>query len=253
MPETYPEQHSECAQVLIHGSNQERLRECVKMLFYKLSNNHLDSFSEEEWKVSRYILQGANLLNLKVNLRNSEDITVSAFTGHMFCEALQCIGYNRLMNNSDDDYSIIDDTAVAEALTAILWLLSMGQNPDIKTWDKNTFLNVTPLQGAILSGCLDLVEILLQNGADPSPMIDSESLPPPLYIALNKTYFSKHIALKHVVDCLLNHRPSMNWDHALHIASNPVLESRLCRRIRATWSESLYSADKTNEFSVSRR
>ncbi|KAF9771506.1 hypothetical protein IL306_010847 [Fusarium sp. DS 682] len=213
MPEAYPGEHSERAQVLLHGSNQERLQECLKMLFYKLSNNHLDSFNDEEWKISMDILRGASLLNLKVDLRRSEDITVSGFMGNMFRAALQRIRHNYNINSHN-----YDDSVVAEALTAVRWLLSMGQNPNMRMLDKVYDAFVTPLQSATISGCLELVELLLQKGADTSLIFDSESLPSPLELALDERYLRQQTPSMHIADCLLDHGASMDWDHALHFA-----------------------------------
>ncbi|KAF4451319.1 putative ankyrin repeat-containing domain protein [Fusarium austroafricanum] len=260
MPEAYPGEHLERAQVLLHGSNKERLQECLKMLSYKLSNNHLDSFNDEEWKISMGILRCASLLNLKVDPRSSEDIAVYGFMGNMFRTALQRIRDNCNINAYNiNDYVIDDDdindddiydddcdddyceSAVTEALTAVRWLLSMGQNPNMRILDKEYGDTVTPLQFATISGCLDLVELLLQKGADISPIFDSESnmerdlesIPSPLELALDKMYLRQHTPSMHIADCLLDYGASMDWDHALHLAirrQHLNIADRLVRR-----------------------
>ncbi|KAI8401876.1 hypothetical protein FOFC_18747 [Fusarium oxysporum] len=238
MPEGYPGEHTERAQLLLRGSNQERLQEYLKILFYKLSNNHLDSFNDEEWRVSMDILRGANLLDLKIDLRSSGDITISGFMTNMFRAAVQRIRDNYNINDYDDhsnydddsdyddDCTIVGDSTVTEALTAVRWLLSMGQNPNIRMWDKDRDVAVTPLQSATITGCLDLVKLLLQKGADTSPIsdpeslsiLDSRNLPSPLELSLDEMYLRQQIPSMHIADCLLDHGASMDWDHALHLA-----------------------------------
>ncbi|KAH7150362.1 ankyrin repeat-containing domain protein [Dactylonectria estremocensis] len=207
MPESYPEEHLQRAQALIDGSNEEALDECLLIVIYNLSNNLSSLSDNERWNATIDVLREYGLLNLRANLSGRPDITIRGLMDNLFC-AVIC----RLTDPRNDN------TNKGEVLGILKWLFVSGQSPDVSVVLPRTLgSTVTPLQAAILCGNVDLMEHLLDAGADTNLTPLHGNPDPPLMLAL-KMHSLGDLMVARMAKLLLRHGASVNLDQALHLA-----------------------------------
>ncbi|CAH0020359.1 unnamed protein product [Clonostachys rhizophaga] len=227
MPESFPGENLQRAQILVNGSSEECLLECWTILFYNLSNNLVDLCETVQWSVLLDLLREYGVLNLKIDSQSLQDATVQGFMHTIFHASIYHVLHYQAL-----------DSGRSEALEAVTWLLSSGHNPD--NWLMIPHLNyhtVTPLQAAILCGSLDLMEQLLKAGADANLVLDhgsggSASKPPvnmgrsdiagaivphpPLELSLGMYRHGSEMAVR-MARLLLKHGASKGLDQALQL------------------------------------
>ncbi|KAH8736363.1 ankyrin repeat-containing domain protein [Ilyonectria robusta] len=207
MPESYPEEHLQRAQALLDGSSYEVIDECLAIVIYNLSNNLSSLFDNEKWNATTNVLRECGILNLQANLREVPDITIHGFMDNLFCATVY-----RLTNPR------CDNANNGEALDILKWLLASGQSPDASiVTPRQLGSTVTPLQAAILCGNVDLVEQLLNAGANPNLTPSYGNTDSPLELAL-KMHGCGAAVVSRMAMLLLKHGTSVNLDQALHLA-----------------------------------
>ncbi|KAM5342760.1 hypothetical protein ACJ41O_013726 [Fusarium nematophilum] len=207
MPESSPEEHLQRAQVLLTGSSEEVLHECWIMVIYNLSNNLSDLFDNEKWNPTIDILRKYGVLNLKADLRNLQDRIIQGFMDTLFRAAVyQATDYRNAKTES------------TEALAVLKWLLLSGYSPNVRIVIPRTGPSaVTPLQAAIQSGNLDLMEHLLDAGADANLTPHHSEADSPLELALKMHRYGTPVTVR-MAKLLSRHGASVNLDRAFHLA-----------------------------------
>ncbi|KAL5586212.1 hypothetical protein FOBRF1_016082 [Fusarium oxysporum] len=156
MPECYPGEHLQTVQVLVTSSGIESMIECLKIVIYQISNNAMGAafWNAQQWEATFDLFSRAGLLYTALDLKGIRErsLTVRAFMDNLFRAAINAVTSGRLSTRNKTR---------ERALGLINWLLSSGQDPNIRMH------NATPLKRAVGAAQPDLTELLLIAGADP--------------------------------------------------------------------------------------
>ncbi|KAJ3549147.1 hypothetical protein NM208_g659 [Fusarium decemcellulare] len=152
MPEWYPGEHLETAQVLLTGPSDELMLDCLRIAIYQMANGmEVETF--QDWVAFRDLLLDLGVLNLRIDpeLRN-HDIIIKAFMDNLFRNEILWLTSR-------------NGTFAGQPLDLITWLLRSGQDPNCLLVKESPSSElgkiVTPLQSAIQVGYPELVELLL--------------------------------------------------------------------------------------------
>ncbi|KAL6862834.1 hypothetical protein ACO1O0_003072 [Amphichorda felina] len=157
MPESFPEEHLHSAQLLLAGSSEESLHEGWKMLIYNLSNDLTDLREAMVWNTTMQMLEEHRIFNLQVDLRNPQDKTIQGLMDTLFSAAIHWTTNNYSNNKINYD----------KALNLVKWLLSSGYDANSRSYYQVRAVGTqVPLMAAVLSGNVDLMQHLLDKGAD---------------------------------------------------------------------------------------
>ncbi|KAI1694521.1 ankyrin repeats (3 copies) domain-containing protein [Ditylenchus destructor] len=152
MPEYFPGEHLQTAQTIATGITNVMMLECLKLIFYKVSNNMVSTWEADDFENLHTLISKTGLLSAIDSLRRArqQDLTIRAFMDNLFGDLILFICNGKRLVNVDNP------------TTLVKWLLSLGQDPNIGLWS-NSFK--TPLEYAISSRKVDLIEPLLEAGA----------------------------------------------------------------------------------------
>ena len=207
MPEAHPEENLQRAEILLKGTNDEVLQACLPILIYNLSNNLSDLSEDRTWHTAIEILRHCGILNLRVNLKGLNNATVDGFMGNLFRATIY-----RLTNTKSAT------TDAQEAFVVLKWLLSSNQSPHISLVMPGAFrATTTPLQAAIRSGNLELMECLLRSGADANLIPSSSQSDSPLEFVPKMHSLGSHVVSR-MAHILLQHGVVRNLEQALNSA-----------------------------------
>ncbi|KAM0084596.1 hypothetical protein ACKRZS_003165 [Fusarium odoratissimum] len=158
MPEFYPGEHLQTVQILVTSSGIESMIECLKIVIYQISNNAMGfpSWNAQRWEATFDLFSRAGLLYTALDLKGVRErsLTVGAFMDNLFRAAINAVTC---------DILLMEKKTRVRALSLIKWLLSSGQDPNIRMH------NATPLVRAVGAAQPDLTELLLiapVNGLD---------------------------------------------------------------------------------------
>ncbi|EXK76187.1 hypothetical protein FOQG_19054 [Fusarium oxysporum f. sp. raphani 54005] len=155
MPECYPGEHLQTAQVLVTSSGIESMIDCLKIVIYQISNNAMNQlWDDQEWEATFDLFSRAGLLYTALDLKGARErsLTARAFLDNLFRAVINAVAGGILSTRNKTR---------ERALGLIKWLLSSGQDPNIRMHD------ATPLGRAVGAAQPDLTELLLIAGADP--------------------------------------------------------------------------------------
>ncbi|RKK89689.1 hypothetical protein BFJ68_g16647 [Fusarium oxysporum] len=155
MPEFYPGEHLQTVQVLFTSSGIESMIDCLKIVIYQISNNAMVSLWDAQyWETTFDLFSRAGLLYTALDHKGVRErsLTARAFMDNLFRAAIGAI---------TDNIPPMKKKTRERALGLIKWLLSSGQDPNIRMH------NSTPLKRAVGAAQPDLTELLLISGADP--------------------------------------------------------------------------------------
>lgn len=169
MPESYPSEHIQRAQCLVYGSKEDQRTECLLMLIHGLSNNMID-IDDMEWTSAFAILREYGILDLKISFKGFQSIAINGFMENLFRAAM-----NQL---------VCDPSSQSNSVMAVVkWLLRLGQDPNIHFYILDYDQIGTPLQVAIMCKNVEVVKLLLEEGADPNFEPPTGHWLPPLDLA----------------------------------------------------------------------
>lgn len=202
MPESYPEEHLQRAQILLHGSSEDAIKECLSIIIYKLSNNIDTLFDDEQnWTTTMELIRTCGMLNLRVDREDIRDLTIRAFMDSLLRAVIDQMWVRKFDDEVEEDWFPID---------VIKWLLSSGQDPDTPVSS-----GFTPLFVAAANGNLNLMVELLEAGADVNRTVVDGLLSSPLMFALE---FKDKLVRCRMAKVLLKHGTSVKLTNALHLA-----------------------------------
>ncbi|KAF4490351.1 Ankyrin repeat-containing domain [Fusarium agapanthi] len=152
MPEYFPGEHLHTAQIIATSTANVMIPECLKLIFYKVSNDMVSEWEADDFDNLYTILSRTGLLGAIDSLRRArqQDLTIRAFMDNLFKCLIMFIFSNKRMVNME------------YPKTLVKWLLSLGQNPNLELRPFSIF---KALEHAVLSRQVDIIEPLLKAGA----------------------------------------------------------------------------------------
>ncbi|KAI1116606.1 ankyrin repeat-containing domain protein [Nemania sp. NC0429] len=198
MPESYPQEHLQRAQCLLTGSPEEYLAESLKILIYGLSNDTLDLERDAQWEATIDVLKASGLLKISANLKKLKSWTIDGFMENL---------YNAAMDRFIRPYP---HPEVKEILVILRWLLSLGQSPIIPK-DRYFWSRLGDDEGR-----LELLELLLQSGADANCRIGHRHPDERILEAVLNSAASITGMILRTAGLLLKYGAYVNLDRALH-------------------------------------
>ncbi|KAI1025237.1 hypothetical protein LB504_009998 [Fusarium proliferatum] len=149
MPEYFPGEHLQTAQIITTGTTKVMMPECLKLIFYQVSNNMVSAWEADDFEDIYTLISGTGLLGAIDSLRRArqQDLAIRAFMDNLFRDLMKFIYF---------------DGRIESPKTLVKWLLSLGQDPNVSF---GVYSTETALEYAILSRQLDIVEPLLKAGA----------------------------------------------------------------------------------------
>ncbi|KAM6513803.1 hypothetical protein FALCPG4_015016 [Fusarium falciforme] len=163
MPEFYPGEHLQTAQVLVTSSGIESMIGCLKIIFYQMSNNAMTPlWNVQGWEAIYDLFSRTGLLDTALDLKGvrERNLTVRAFLENLFRAAIRA-AISTATDAANGGIHAMEKNTRERALDLTKRLLSSGQDPNIRMH------NATPLELAIRAAQPDLTELLLIAGADP--------------------------------------------------------------------------------------
>ncbi|KAF5658857.1 hypothetical protein FDENT_14032 [Fusarium denticulatum] len=155
MPEYFPGEHLQTAQIIATGTANVMIPECLKLIFYNVSNNMVETLKADDFEYLYIILSRTGLLGAIDSLRRArqQDLTIRAFMDNLFRGLIIFICYHKNMVNMENPKTLVK------------WLLSLGQDPNIRLYPHTSSSITTSLERVILSRQVDIIEPLLKAGA----------------------------------------------------------------------------------------
>ncbi|SCV57763.1 uncharacterized protein FFB14_15310 [Fusarium fujikuroi] len=152
MPEYFPGEHLQTAQIIATGTTKVMIPECLKLIFYQFSNNMASQWEADDFENLYSLISGTGLLSATGSLRRArqQDLTIRAFMDNLFRRLIMFICSTKRAVILENPKALVK------------WLLSLGQDPNIKF---PFFYKTTALERAILSRRVDIIEPLLKAGA----------------------------------------------------------------------------------------
>ncbi|KAI0535871.1 ankyrin repeat-containing domain protein [Xylaria digitata] len=162
MPELYPGEAADRANIIIRGWSKQALEEQIMILLYHLSSKAF--IREFEFELMIDIMEYSGIMLAAIIVSESPN-TVLAVREMLFQLAFEAVLEPRF-------YKIVDiDVSMPRIIKLIKWLLMSGQHPDIAIYFYPS--HATPLQIAAWKCSNELLITLLENGANPN-LIPSE-------------------------------------------------------------------------------
>ncbi|CVL12472.1 uncharacterized protein FPRN_15068 [Fusarium proliferatum] len=212
MPEYFPGEHLQTAQIIATGTANVMMPECLKLIFYKVSNNMVSTWDTDDFENLYTLISRTGLLSATDSLRRArqQDLTTRAFMDNLFKHIIMFICFNKSMVNMEIPNTLIK------------WLLSLGQDPNINF--VTPFYTETALEQAILSRRVDLIESLLKAGGAIRKSWKSSNLRSIIRFVLPDRIFDNEGA--HIIRLLLVHYKFLTAEEILH-ASILLQDERL--------------------------
>ncbi|KAF5011562.1 hypothetical protein FDECE_2327 [Fusarium decemcellulare] len=214
MPEWYPGEHLETAQVLLTGRSSKLMFDCLRIAIYQLVNG-MEVAAFYGWVAFRDLFLESGILHLQIDPQLKEqDIVIKAFMEKLFQnEILWLTSKNRTFSRKPWDI--------------VTWLLRSGQDPNFPLGSKYNYSpsnKTTPLREAIRAGSPELVRLLLNFHASihATQAICGNQ---PILELLENNGISIPSQL-HMIELLLPYFDSINLQHAFLAArrlNNPDL------------------------------
>ncbi|KAK4463763.1 ankyrin repeat-containing domain protein [Cladorrhinum samala] len=213
MPEAYPGENLTRGEMLLSGSGSELLRESMMIEIFRISNNLLgdgyDSGPDGDEIFHRIIstLHRSGITRSPLNLVSLANVTISAFIEKLFqwafvkaleskpCELCEEKGKVQFFEEDLETHNEEECKSYRNLLGIIKWMLLSGQSSNDKFWDGNDIL--TPLQHSVTEGKKDLIELLLNAGADPNLNPGESGTPLELAIELARFSLSTSLEIVH--------------------------------------------------------
>ncbi|KAF5965007.1 Sex-determining fem-1 [Fusarium coicis] len=153
MPEYFPGEHLQTAQIIATGSTSVMIPECLRLIFYTVSNNMVSGWEADDFENLYTLISRTGLFGAIDSLRRArqQDLTIRAFMGNLFRGLIMFICYNKRMVNMENPKTLVK------------WLLTLGQDPNIEF--PPSAYGESALDQAILSRQVDIIEPLLKAGA----------------------------------------------------------------------------------------
>ncbi|KAK2023021.1 ankyrin [Colletotrichum zoysiae] len=160
VPENYENENMRRATRLLQGSVDERYAEYVRLTLYKLSNNLLDTNEKAKWDELTMLLETSGIMASPLKLQRMTDSTTDAidYTANAIAEKL----FQETFLQMYDDGTAWDETFEGRIIS---WLLTSGQNPNIRI--SIISYDSTPLRWAAAMQSSELILRLLDHGACP--------------------------------------------------------------------------------------
>ncbi|KAF5612360.1 Sex-determining fem-1 [Fusarium tjaetaba] len=151
MPEYFPGEHLQTAQIIATGTANVMIPECLKLIFYKVSNNMVSTWEADDFENLYTLISRTGLLSAPDSLRRArqQDLTIRAFMDNLFRNLIMFICHEKRMVDMENPKTLVK------------WLLSLDQDPNIEF----PTLTEKALDIAILSRQVDIIEPLLKAGA----------------------------------------------------------------------------------------
>ncbi|KAF5714106.1 Sex-determining fem-1 [Fusarium mundagurra] len=153
MLEYFPGEHLQTAQIIATGTASVMIPECLKLIFYKISNNMDLTWEADDFENLYTLIRRTGLLSATDSLRRArqQDLTIRAFMDNLFRGLIKFIYYNKTVVNKENPKTLVK------------WLLTLGQDPNIEFLQ--SVFREAALDHAILSRQVDIIEPLLNAGA----------------------------------------------------------------------------------------
>ncbi|KAL4725703.1 hypothetical protein ACLX1H_007854 [Fusarium chlamydosporum] len=191
MPEWYPGEYLQTANVLCAGSCNDKLSEFFKLMVYMGSNAFFPK-KRDQWDKLAYII-GNVIANSGVDLKQlrSQSNTMRAFFNRLFIQ--------EIFMATEPHHSPGRGTYIpARPLGIIKMLLNSGQNPDkvIGQWADSPNDFVTPIGRALSVGHVDLARLLLDSNVRVDNMQMEIDRCHVIQVVLNGRFSSKSVQLR---------------------------------------------------------
>ncbi|KAF5532224.1 hypothetical protein FMEXI_12536 [Fusarium mexicanum] len=204
MPEYFPGEHLQTAQIIATGTTNVMIRECLKLIFYKISNNMVSKWNADDFENLHTIISKTGLLGAIDSLRRAQqqDLTIRAFMDNLFRDLILFMCYNKRALNMESPKTLVK------------WLLSLGQDPNIKLF--TPFSISTALEHATLSRQVDIIKPLLRAGAVVGRNCGSPNYRSIISIVLPSRICDNEGA--HILRLFLDHYKVLSAEEILHAA-----------------------------------
>ncbi|KAF5698554.1 ankyrin repeat-containing protein [Fusarium globosum] len=204
LPEYFPGEHLQTAQIIATGTTNVIMPECLKLIFYKVSNNIIHLWEADDFENLYTIIYRTGLLSAIDSLKRArrQDLTIRAFMDNLFRDLITSVCNGKRMANMENPKTLVK------------WLLSLGQDPNIEFLESGGI--VTALEHAILSRQVDIIEPLLKAGAVISGTWRSGNPVSIMSFVLpDRTCDKEGI---HIIRLLLRHYKVLTAEESLHMA-----------------------------------
>lgn len=203
MPEYFPGEHLQTAQVIATGTTNVMMPECLKLIIYQVSNGMYLLWNADDCENLYTLISRTGLLSATDSLRRArqQDLTIRAFMDNLFRDLIMFICYTKRTVNMENPKALVK------------WLLSLGQDPNINF---PSFLENTALEVAILSRQTDLIELLLKAGATIGRNLGSSNPRSVVSLVLPGRICDKEGA--RIIRLLLSHGKALTAEETLHAA-----------------------------------
>ncbi|KAF5585094.1 hypothetical protein FPCIR_8452 [Fusarium pseudocircinatum] len=203
MPEYFPGEHLQTAQIIATGTANVMTPECLKLIFYKVSNNIVERWKADDFENLYTILSRTGLLGAIDSLRRArqQDLTIRAFMDNLFRDLIMFICYNKRMVNTENPKTLVK------------WLFSLDQDPNIEF---RTSPIKMALEHAILSRQVDMIELLLKAGAVVGRNLGSSNPRSIMSLVLPHCIWDNEQA--HIIRLVLDHYKALTSEEILHAA-----------------------------------
>jgi len=204
MPEYFPGEHLQTAQMIVTGTTTVMMPECLKLIIYQVSNCKDSLWKADDFGNLYTLISRTGLLSATDSLRRArqQDLTTRAFMDNLFTELVRSICYDDTIMNMENPR------------TRVKWLLSSGQDPNIKFIFPYNML--TALEHTILSRRVELIEPLLKAGAVASRSWNSSSHQSIMRVVLSDRVCNRELA--RIVRLLVGHYKTLTAEETLHAA-----------------------------------
>ncbi|CCT76134.1 uncharacterized protein FFB20_15648 [Fusarium fujikuroi] len=204
MPEYFPGEHLQTAQMIATGTTNVIMPECLKLIIYQVSNDMILLWKADDFENLYTLISRTGLLSATDSLRRArqQDLSTRAFMDNLFTELIRSICYNNTMMNMENPRTLVK------------WLLSSGQDPNIKFAKPDNMF--TALEHAIFSRRIDLIEPLLKAGAVASRSWNSSSHQSIMRVVLSDRVCNRELA--RIIRILVGHYKTLTAEETLHAA-----------------------------------
>lgn len=215
-PESYPGEHLQRAHIILGEPTGDATYEYLAFTIFYLSNK-ISNLNTATWPGAIQLLQTCGVLHLKVNLWESNNLTIRAFMENLFNATVPLRSRHNLQN-----------VWLKNSMAVLKWLLSCGYPPDSHIIvERIHSLAITPLHAALYYHDFEFAGSLLDCGANPnleSP-IGTQRLPLVAavqeakngdYLCMEEDYYRD--TASRMVELLLQHGASAGIEEALHVA-----------------------------------
>ncbi|KAK2926684.1 Ankyrin repeat [Fusarium oxysporum f. sp. vasinfectum] len=206
MPEYFPGEHLQTAQIIATGTANVMMPECLKLIFYKVSNNIVSMQNADDFENLYTIISKTGLLGAMDSLRRAQqqDLTIRAFMDNLFRDLIKFICSKKNMVNMENPKTLVK------------WLLSLGQDPNINVESPRPLYVKTALERTILSRQVDIIEPLLKAGAVDGRNWGSSNPRSIMSLVLPDRICDNEGA--HIIRILLDHYKALTAEEILHAA-----------------------------------